>query len=155
MSFARAVAHVLKMEGGLVNNSADPGQITNFGISQRAYPHLDIAALTQDEAIAIYSRDYWTPIDGDALPDTVSFALLDFAVNSGVSDAIQALQRAVGVTPDGIIGSRTIAACAKPGTVTALSVERILFVTRLQAFGSFGKGWVSRIIDTAIEAFHE
>src|SRR5690606_28008981 len=54
--FRRAVEVVLKHEGGYVNNPSDPGGETKYGISKRSYPELDIANLTQEDAIAIYYR---------------------------------------------------------------------------------------------------
>lgn len=66
--FHRCLQIILAEEGGLVNHPRDPGKLTNFGISQRGYPDLDIAHLTREQAIAIYRRDYWNPIKGDDLP---------------------------------------------------------------------------------------
>jgi lysozyme family protein len=37
-----------------VNNPADLGGATKYGISQRAYPSLDIKALTFPQALEIY-----------------------------------------------------------------------------------------------------
>ena len=48
-----AIEHVLKFEGGYVNDPDDPGGETNFGISKRSYPDLDIAALTVADAVEI------------------------------------------------------------------------------------------------------
>jgi hypothetical protein len=48
--FDEAVKMVLKHEGGYVNHPSDPGGETNFGISKRAYPEVDIANLTEEEA---------------------------------------------------------------------------------------------------------
>ncbi|MBI5843910.1 MAG: hypothetical protein HZB23_04475 [Deltaproteobacteria bacterium] len=45
-------------EGGYVNDPADPGGETRFGISRRAYPNEDIKALTRERAAEIYYRDY-------------------------------------------------------------------------------------------------
>lgn len=154
MTFARAVSHVLKMEGGLVDNPSDPGGLTNFGISQRAYPQMDIRNLTQSQAAQIYHEDYWEKIHGDELPDPVAFALLDYAVNSGVGAAIRGLQRAIGAPVDGIMGPDTIRLARIPvAVVPALSTDRILMLMKLPVWSSFGKGWTSRIIQTAIEAF--
>ena len=66
--FARAIERVLEHEGGFVDNPDDPGGKTRWGISQRAYPFLDLSTLTREGAIALYRRDAWTPIRGDALP---------------------------------------------------------------------------------------
>jgi lysozyme family protein len=154
MTFARAVAHVLKMEGGLVDNPTDPGGLTQYGISQRAYPQLDIRNLTQAQAAELYHSDYWEKIHGDELPDEVSFALLDYAVNSGVGGAIRGLQRAIGAQVDGTMGSQTLRLARVPtAVVPALSTERILMLAKLPTFEYFGKGWLARVISTAIEAF--
>lgn len=154
MNFARAVAHVLKMEGGLIDHPSDPGGLTNYGISQRAYPQLDIRNLTQAQAAQIYHDDYWQKIKGDELPDEVAFVLLDYAVNSGVGGAIRGLQRAIGVTVDGAMGPETLRLSRiAVAVVPALATERIVALTKLPVWETFGKGWTSRVIQTAIEAF--
>ena len=48
--FQRCVLFVLNEEGGYVNDPADPGGETNFGISMRAHPEVDIKALTKAKA---------------------------------------------------------------------------------------------------------
>lgn len=82
-AFEEAVNLVLKHEGGYVNNPADPGGETNFGISKRAYPSLDIANLTQDDAKAIYQKDYWRPYMEQEPNQVVANCALDCAVNQG------------------------------------------------------------------------
>jgi lysozyme family protein len=153
MSFERAVANVLKHEGGFSDNPNDAGGMTRYGISQHAYPKLDIKTLTLEQATGIYRTDYWAAIQGDELPAAVGFALLDWAVNSGVTASIQGLQRALKLPADGLMGPQTIAACSHPGVVTLLSVERIYTLTGLKAWTIFGKGWAARVIDTAVDAF--
>jgi hypothetical protein len=56
---------------------------------------LDIRALTMDEAISIYHRDYWLPISGDDLPPALAIATFDCAVNQGVTKAKRILQLAL------------------------------------------------------------
>jgi lysozyme family protein len=154
MSFERAIANVLKNEGGLVENPSDPGGLTNFGISQRAYPNLDIRNLTIGQATQIYRTDYWGKIRGDELWEPLAFVLLDFAANSGVSEATKALQRALKVPVDGVMGPQTTSAAAgRSGIMTSVSVERIFFLTGLPAWRTFGRGWATRVINTAVEAF--
>jgi lysozyme family protein len=53
---------ILAVEGGYVNNPADPGGETKYGISKRAYPNIDIAKLTLDQALNIYYNAYWQPL---------------------------------------------------------------------------------------------
>jgi lysozyme family protein len=50
---------LLDIEGGYVNDPNDPGCETNFGISKKSYPNVDIKNLTRSQAIAIYNRDYY------------------------------------------------------------------------------------------------
>ena len=79
--FKQALTFTLKWEGGLTRDS---GGLTKWGISQNAYPDLDIANLTPQEAMDIYKRDYWDRIGGDNLPMPYCVAAFDTAVNCGV-----------------------------------------------------------------------
>ena len=147
-SFTVAINRLLGNEGKYVNNPADPGGETKWGISKRSYPHLDIANLTRDEAIAIYKRDFWDKIDGDTMPPGVGFQLLDFAVNSGIETAIRALQRAVGVADDGNFGPVSLGALkaqSSADTIMKFLAERLMFMTGLSTWVDFGKGWARRI----------
>ena len=87
-AFVKAFGIVVGEEGGFTGNALDPGNWTGgqcgsgrcigtkFGISGGSYPTLDIAALTLDDARAIYRRDYWDRIQGDVLPAPLQLALL-------------------------------------------------------------------------------
>ncbi|MCH9838000.1 hypothetical protein K0U83_20225, partial [bacterium] len=79
-----AIGRVLGREGGFVDDPVDRGGKTKFGISQRAYPKLDIANLTEQQAAAIYKRDYWDAINADSLPEGIRELAFDAAVNQGV-----------------------------------------------------------------------
>lgn len=94
-TFDTAVALVLQHEGGYVSDPSDPGGETNFGISKRAYPHLDIKNMTRDEAIEIYRRDWWEKYPMDKVPPEIAPKLFDAMVNMGPSRAITCLQRAL------------------------------------------------------------
>jgi lysozyme family protein len=107
-SFNFAVALVLEHEGGYVNDPDDPGGETNYGISKRAYPKLDIARLSRGEAIRIYHRDYWRRTRCQKLPDQVAIAVFDTAVNMGCKRAVKILQKCVGASVDGLIGPQTL-----------------------------------------------
>ena len=121
---------------------------TKYGISAMCYPNLDIANLTLDEAKAIYYRDYWLRCKCDKLPDCLSIAVFDFAVNSGIKRAIKTLQKVLGVAVDGIIGNQTIgASMSKPlkETLNKYQDERLDFLISLESFSRYGKGWTVRI----------
>lgn len=108
--FEKAIKVILRHEGGYARNPADPGGETNFGISKRSYPHLDIRGLTEAEAIEIYRRDFWLPIYDRIGSDIICTKIFDMAVNMGHNQAHKLVQRAVGVTDDGVFGKRTLAA---------------------------------------------
>jgi len=155
MGFDSAVELILKQEGGLVEHPYDPGGLTNYGISQRSYPSLDIRNLTKDQAKEIYRRDYWDKIKGDLLPEGISTLVFDSAVNQGTLRATQFLQKALGVEADGIIGPRTLAAASRVNLrafAVKFGAERALHYASLPTFGIFGRGWMRRLLDVTAEA---
>jgi lysozyme family protein len=144
--FEKLIAH----EGGYVNHASDPGGETNYGISKRAYPSLDIKALTLADAKAIYKRDYWDRAQCDQLPSQLSYLVFDAAVNSGIGQSIRFLQRAVGVADDGSIGPITLSAAKRMDTESLCARflgHRLEFMTKLSTFDVFGKGWARRVAD--------
>ena len=146
--FHRCIDRILAEEGGLSDHPADPGGLTNYGISQRAYPTLDIAALTLNDAKALYRRDYWQVLHGDQLPDGLDLLLLDCAINQGPATAIKLLQRALRIRDDGIIGPETLnaAAAAMPGLLDAFAAERALRYECNPNELRFGRGWYRRLL---------
>lgn len=135
-------------EGGYVNNCHDKGGETKYGISKKAYPDLDICNLTVEQAKAIYKKDYWDRCKCDYLPDALSVALFDFAVNSGVSRAVKYLQTSLCLKADGIIGNATIGAANRLPVRDVLDDyldRRLTFLMGLKDFKHFGKGWSERV----------
>ena len=76
MTFETAIAFVLSEEGGYSNDPNDPGGETNFGISKRSHPNVDIKNMTQDEAESIYKYLYWDACRCESLPDKLALAVL-------------------------------------------------------------------------------
>lgn len=147
MNFETACDRVLGHEGKYVNNPTDPGGETNWGISKRSYPYLDIKNLTRDQAKMIYYTDFWQHIHADEMYDGVVFQVFEFAVNSGISNAVRALQRAVLVAPDGYWGpvSRAaVAARTESDVIMQLVAERLDFWAASSTWATFGKGWARR-----------
>ena len=91
-----AIRNVIGREGGLANNPADRGGLTKYGISQRAYPNLDIQNLTAQQAAEIYKRDFWDAIKADQLDPVIREMAFDAAVNQGVPWTKTALEQAKG-----------------------------------------------------------
>lgn len=148
MNFDDAFNRLLGHEGRYVNDPADPGGETNWGISKRSYPNLDIKNLTRDNAQVIYRADFWDRIHAADLPDSVAFQTFDFAVNSGIVTAVRYLQRALDVADDGHWGPISKAAAAdvsETDIVMRLNAERLDFMTRLSNWPDHGRGWARRI----------
>ena len=144
---------VLRHEGGYSLDPRDPGGETRFGISKRAYPDVDILRLTEDEAKAIYRRDYWDKLRTDEIPAPLALCVFDCAVNMGRDKAIRLLQRACGVAQDGVMGGNTIAAANRlSDAVVRFSTERAIAYTGIRGFDTFGKGWLRRTCAVALEA---
>lgn len=147
-----------EIEGGYVNDPADPGGETNWGIT---WPFLNAAraagavtqsasikTLTWEQADACYDALLWTPAKlGQAHP-AIGWQVMDFAVNSGLGQAIRSLQRAIGVASDGHFGPVSQAAMEKQSstdTLALLLAERLEFMTGLKNWAAAGKGWARRI----------
>ncbi len=90
--FEKAIEFVLSWEGGYVNDPRDPGGETNYGISKRSFPSLDIKNLTRDQAKQIYFEKYWLKADCDQLAWPINLVVLDTAVNCGVIPAKEMLR---------------------------------------------------------------
>ncbi len=116
--FDEIIEGVLKHEGGYVNDPKDLGGETNFGITKRFYPDVDIKNLTEEGAKEIYKKDYWDKNKVDDLPDDLKHIYFDMCVNQGRGTAVKVLQRAINgkggkLTVDGGFGPGTKAALAK------------------------------------------
>lgn len=157
----RSLVEIFGHEGGYGADPRDPGNWTGgarnkgellgtkYGISAAAYPRLDIPKLTLAEASRIYERDYWSKIRGDDLPSGVDHATLDPAINSGVSRGARWLQRAVGVSQDGVVGDLTVRAAQrspdKAEDVREICRYRTGFLRALSSFATYGRGWIIRV----------
>jgi lysozyme family protein len=151
-----ALLHILKYEGGYVNHPSDPGGMTNLGVTKRVWEEwtgkpateADMRALTPEMVGPLYKTRYWDAVRGDDLPSGVDLCVFDAAVNAGVGRASKFLQQAVGVTADGQIGPKTLAAItAKPAdeVIDEFCALREAHYKSLSTFDTFGKGWMRRL----------
>lgn len=158
--FSDACRWVIDVAEGGSHLVTDSGGPTRWGISQRAYPDLDPSRLTRAEAEALYLRDYWRPIRGNALPPQLALCLFDAAVNLGPSQAVKILQACLRVRQDGIMGPETVAACKTflpRAEIVALFLElRLRFYDSLAAkyehHRASAYGWRMRVFRLALEA---
>ncbi|MFC7399605.1 glycoside hydrolase family 108 protein [Chelatococcus sp. GCM10030263] len=162
-NFDLIIGWLFKHEGGLSMDRKDPGNWTGgkvrkgqlkgtkYGISAAAFPKEDIAGLTKDKAIAIYKRAYWDVLHCDLLPAGADYVAFDGGVNSGTAQSAKWLQRAVGVTADGIIGAQTLAAVEaaarrdEEALINSQCDQRLAFMKGLSTWKRFGGGWETRV----------
>jgi lysozyme family protein len=122
------IDELLEREGGYVNNPADKGGATSFGITEavaRANGYMGgMRQLPRAEAAAIYRQLYWLRPRLDQVAKCtprVAAELFDTGVNMGPAVAVTFLQRALtalnrnaadypDLVPDGRIGSQTLGA---------------------------------------------
>ena len=117
-TFDEIIGLTLKHEGGYVDDPKDLGGETNYGITKRFYPDVDIKNLTEEGAKEIYKKDYWDKNKVDDLPDNLKHIYFDMCVNQGSGTAVRILQRACNskgadLAIDGGFGPGTKAALAK------------------------------------------
>lgn len=115
-SLERYIDELLRREGGF---TIDQGGPTKYGITQRklsasrgyACTELEVRNLGQAEARDIYRRDF-REMGLDIAPPEVRELLLDLMENHGPGNGVRILQRALGVSADGVFGKQTRAALA-------------------------------------------
>jgi lysozyme family protein len=160
------IKRVIEREGGFVNDLADAGGPTKYGITlatlhdwrQAPVSARDVEQLTTDEARRIYRAKYF-PAGFEAIPDAGLLELLfDFGVNSGVAAPVKALQtvlqrnRLYDGAIDGGFGPKSAAALARVRNWAALfyavKCERYeLFMRYIGARpenARFAAGWSNR-----------
>jgi lysozyme family protein len=120
---------IVAREGGYVNDPADPGGATKFGVTIATLRRLgldltgdgkvttaDVNAMTRAKAREIFIHDYFVRPKINKLPEPVQASVFDIQVNAG-TNAVKILQRLLGkmdqpVSVDGAIGPKTIRAAA-------------------------------------------
>jgi lysozyme family protein len=159
-NFQACLDEVLKLEGGWVDDPADPGGATNLGVTlntwrtwvgvNKAVTVADIKALTPADVAPLYQQVFWKGCAGEYLPAGADLATFDWCVNSGVRRGNQGLQEALGVSQDGLVGPETLKAAAAMGDkvlVNAICDKRAAFY-EAQPEGEkeeFLDGWLNRV----------
>ncbi|MGM7368633.1 glycoside hydrolase family 108 protein, partial [Acinetobacter baumannii] len=129
MNIEKYLDELIQREGGYVNNPADRGGATKYGITEavaRANGYKgNMKDLPLEVAKTIYKKQYWTAPRFDqvnAISSAVAEELLDTGVNCGTGFAKPLLQRALNLLNnqgkagfpdlevDGVYGSETLGA---------------------------------------------
>lgn len=150
----RAIALTLQNEGGFVNNPADKGHATKFGITQADLPGQNIQDLTETQATAYYQEHYVKPWMAEINSQAVLNKLFDFGVLLGIGTAVRLLQRALGFPhsqQDGAFGPETLAAVNDAGDGLLPSYQHVLsghfqwIAEQDPSQKVFLSGWLNRV----------
>ncbi len=157
-SFLAAFDRLLGNEGGYVDNPADPGGATMWGITERVARSWGydgpMQSLPRDTAEAIAYNRYWQPYLLDSLPAAIAFQVFDAVYNGG--SAILWLQRAAGMPADkqdGMMGPETLAAVldvVPAKLIGRFDAQRLLYLADLDTWPTFGRGWARRIANNLL-----
>ena len=157
---------IFSWEGGYVNDTLDLGGETNMGVTigtwKQVGKDLNGDGLINGEDLKLLDKDlivdcvlkphYWDRWRADQIKNqSIANILVDWVWASG-THGIKRPQRILGVTADGIVGPKTIAAinAADPSKLFSLiKADRIKFVDEIVAARPankrFEKGWKNRI----------
>ncbi len=163
MNFEDAWALTMSWEGGSMLHTipGDPGGTTRYGLSQRAYPDLDLADLSLAQAQSYARKDYWLKVQADSLPSELRWHVFDTAFNSGVERAGRILQRAANmhrayltapmIVVDGRIGPITVQAAQAMARGFPTRTVRLFKAYRIEHYlmvaqrtPQFIHGWLRR-----------
>lgn len=161
MDFDQAFEKLHGIEGGYSDRSkaADPGGKTMYGVTEAVARKHGYTGPMRDLPIPlakmIARADYWAPCKCDDLPPDVRYCVFDASFNSGYRQASKWLQRAVGVTDDGVVGKNTLAAAKNfPASVitSRLNGHRLRMMKDLDNWHANSRGWADRIAKLLMEA---
>lgn len=143
-NFKASLAAVLKIEGGYVNDPHDPGGATNYGITHITYDKWRLSKglavrpvqfITADEVATIYKTEYWDIEECDKLPYGLDYAVVDWAVNSGVVKADTAIDRIMELNPN----------VSTDDLINIYTAERLVFLQKLSNWKYYNKSWSKRV----------
>lgn len=146
-AFDKCWEFTLGVEKGFFDDPV--GGPTMYGVTQRVarawgYPG-DMRHLPLEMAKNIARKEYFDKYQCGQLPTPFALLVFDTAYHGG--KPVRWLQEAIGTTPDGIIGAKTVAAAraANVGVVVALfCASRLNYMASIPG-DLFDDGWMNRI----------
>ena len=161
-SFGKALDFTLQWEGGYSNHPEDPGGETMLGVTKRVYdawrtskglPVRSVKEIEADELHSIYYNSYWIKAACHKMPEPLSTAVFDAAVNLGTGRAVRYLQRILCVNDDGIWGPKSQAALDAIEDIEGLCIDfndmredwYMKLVSARKGMAVFMKGWLRRL----------
>ena len=167
----KLVPHILKWEGGFVNDPDDLGGATNKGVTFKTYklyrnrkglpiPSVgDLKRLSNDEFTDILKTMFWDACRADSIQSqSVANAIVDWAWHSGTTTATKEIQRVLEVKADGIIGNITLSAINSQSPLPLfgkIKAARVKYIERIcksrPENQKYYRGWMNRINDLQYE----
>ncbi len=149
-TFDDAFDKLMGNEGGYSNYPNDPGGETMWGVTKRvaqAWGYMgEMRNLPREAAKQIAKTLYWDPLHCDTYDARIAFQVFDANYNGG--PVITWMQQASGAVADGKLGPKSIAAVqtVEPYLfIIRFIAARLAYLTVLQNWPSFGRGWARRI----------
>lgn len=157
---------ILSFEGGFVNHPADPGGATNRGVTIATWRQVgydkdgdgdidvdDLRLITEADAVGrVMKPHYWDRWKADRIgSQSLANILVDWVWGSG-AQGIKIPQQMLGVTADGIVGEKTLAALNAQNPrifFDRVKARRVAFIESLCArkpsLKVFRAGWLRRL----------
>ncbi|MBA4259160.1 MAG: hypothetical protein C0446_08345 [Chitinophaga sp.] len=140
---------LLKNEGGYTNTLNDGAGETNFGVTKRSYPHLDIKNITENQAKEIFKNDFYDKVGGDrlaAISEPLAMHVSDMAYNAGPGTAIKLLYRAAGLPESTKISDELFQALnSDQSLVDSFVKQRLAYYSTRANAPRFIKSWTNRV----------
>lgn len=159
--FRNAVDSLIRVEGGYSNHSWDNGGATKYGVTAKTLGMFrgydapasaaEVKALDLISARAVYQKYIWLPMHLEEFEWPMAYVIFDAATNHGNRGATKLMQRAFGITQDGVLGPITLGKMKSSdpnGFTREFQTLRIAKYMSLKDFDKAGHGWMNRIVDT-------
>ncbi|NCB42928.1 MAG: peptidoglycan domain protein [Clostridia bacterium] len=157
---------ILSWEGGFVNDPLDKGGATNKGVTIATWKRCgydkdgdgdidvnDLRLISKDDVLnRVLKPHYWDKWKADQIKSqSVANILVDWVWGSG-ANGIKIPQKLLGLTVDGIVGPKTLAAVNSSDALVlfnTIKAEREAFLWRIverdPTQKRFIKGWLNRL----------
>lgn len=162
-----SISKTILNEGGYVDNPADPGGATKYGVTQRDITGLpgfpvNVADLTTDQATDYYLQYYWKKFGEKGVAASIFYPqisnqamldkIFDMSVLFGIAEIVMLIQHILLLTEDGFFGAQTLDKVNESDPVSFLNVLKTVIVSHAIGIANakpsereFLAGWIRRV----------